>query len=182
MFFDKTNFYVITGGPGSGKTTLLDALEKDGFLIVPEVAREIIKTQMETGGNALPWGNTGLYTELMLKGSVDSFMAHINNNNTTFFDRGILDTICYAEMIGIGISAAMNEYANNYLYNRQVFILPPWLEIYETDSERKQNWEEAKMTYQQMKATYEKYGYKVVDVPKEDVKVRKDFIISKISG
>jgi len=180
MFFNKTNFYIITGGPGAGKTTLLNAIEKEGFLTVPEVARVIIKNQMETGGKALPWEDTQLYTELMLKGSAESYMDHINDNSNIFFDRGILDTIGYAEMIGIEIPTEMEQYAKNYLYNRKVFILPPWLEIYETDSERKQNWTEAEMTYYQLKKTYEKYGYEVIDVPKDNIECRKNFVLNKI--
>lgn len=180
-FFDKSNFYIVTGGPGVGKTTLLEAIGKEGFLIVPEVAREIIKTQIETGGKALPWEDTRLYTELMLKGSVESYMNNINSKDITFFDRGIPDTICYAGMIGLEISPVMNKYAENCLYNRQVFILPPWLDIYTTDGERKQNWEEAEMTYFRMKATYENYGYKVIDVPKDTVENRLKFVLSTIN-
>ena len=47
----------------------------------------------------------------------------------------------------------------NCSYNPIVFILPPWKEIYQTDNERKQDWQEAEHTYFQMKSTYEKYGY-----------------------
>lgn len=180
-FFDKSNFYIVTGGPGVGKTTLLEAIENEGFLIVPEVAREVIKTQMETGGKALPWEDTALYTELMLNGSVECYMNNIKNEDIIFFDRGILDTICYAGMIGLEVSPTMNKYAENYLYNRKVFILPPWYDIYTTDSERKQSWEEAKITYLRMKTTYEEYGYKVIDVPKDTVDNRKEFVLNIIN-
>ena len=53
----KPNFFVITGGPGVGKTTLLEALAKQGFPYVPEVAREIIREQASRNGDALPWAN-----------------------------------------------------------------------------------------------------------------------------
>jgi predicted ATPase len=174
--FEKRNFYVITGGPGVGKTTLLDAMEKEGFSVVPEVARKVIKEQQEMGGNALPWGDTGLYTKLMLKGSVESYIENAENENIIFFDRGILDTICYSDMIGNGISAEMDEYAKK-LYNKRVFILPPWFEIYATDSERKQDWEEAEMTYHKMKIIYEKYGYDTIDVPRDSVRNRVSFVL-----
>ena len=39
----SSNFFILTGGHGSGKTTVLDELAKRGYLIVPEVARVIIK-------------------------------------------------------------------------------------------------------------------------------------------
>lgn len=52
------HFFIITGGPGAGKTTLLNALEARQYNIVAEIARQLIKEQMDTGGEALPWGNT----------------------------------------------------------------------------------------------------------------------------
>ena len=70
----KNNFYIITGGPGVGKTTLLEGLQQEGFNSVSEVARPIIKEQMETGGDALPWMDTRKYSDLMLSRSVDDFL------------------------------------------------------------------------------------------------------------
>ena len=60
------NFYIFTGGPGSGKSTVLEILKNKGYLTVNEVAREIIKNQVRTGGDALPWKNTVRYSNLML--------------------------------------------------------------------------------------------------------------------
>jgi predicted ATPase len=176
----KENFYVITGGPGVGKSTLLDVLNKRGFKTVPEDAREIIKHQMEIGGNGLPWKNTKLYTNLMLSASLKSYKSIQNAAEIHFFDRGILDTLCYADMINLEISAEMNEIAKNNLYNQKVFILPPWLEIYKTDNERKQTWEEAEFTFTKMKQTYIKYGYEIIEIPKDTVENRADFILEHL--
>ena len=59
VIHSNPNLYVITGGPGTGKTTVLRELERRGFAVEEEVARRIIREQMESGGNALPWGDTG---------------------------------------------------------------------------------------------------------------------------
>ncbi len=182
MNYRKENFYVITGGPGVGKTSILEELLKSGYEVVPEIAREIIRDQMKVNGEGLPWKNKELYTDLMLKASVDSYVEAFNNSSTSilFFDRGILDTLCYAQMVGIRISDEMNEMVNSYLYNKRVFILPPWLEIYQTDDERKQTWEEAVFTYEKMKETYTKYGYEIIEVPKGSVENRRDFILENL--
>ena len=55
---NKPSFFIITGGPGADKTTLLNALEARQYNIVAEIARQLIKEQMDTGGDALPSGNT----------------------------------------------------------------------------------------------------------------------------
>src|SRR5690554_1815606 len=58
---ENNNFYVLTGGPGVGKTTLLEELERRNYEIVPEIARELIKEQQKTNGQALPWKDKELY-------------------------------------------------------------------------------------------------------------------------
>jgi predicted ATPase len=183
MNFRQENFYIITGGPGVGKTTILNELEKNGYNIVPEIAREIIKKQVVTKGDGLPWKNKELYIDLMLKASVHSYILAQDNNSSSiyFFDRGILDTLCYAEMVGPGMSDEMNEIANNHQYNKKVFIFPPWFEIYQTDNERKQTWEEAELTFQKLKETYLKYGYDIIEVPKDTVENRKIYILENLN-
>jgi len=47
--------YVITGGPGTGKTTVLRELQRRGFAVAEEVARRIIREQIDSGGAAVPW-------------------------------------------------------------------------------------------------------------------------------
>jgi len=179
----RENFYIITGGPGVGKTTLLKQLEPD-YIIVPEVAREIIKEQVQQNGEGLPWKDRQLYTTLMLNRSIKSFreICSLNTKDIYFFDRGILDTLCYAEMIGDGISDEMDTIAQTFRYNPRVFILPPWLEIYSADEERKQTWEEAELTYEKMRVTYEKYDYQLIDVPKDTAENRRKFILGKLNS
>ncbi|WP_353181507.1 AAA family ATPase [Parapedobacter lycopersici] len=176
--FPPNRFFVITGGPGTGKTTLLDALRAKQFPCIPEVAREIIREQVACGGDALPWQNKAAYTQLMLKTSVESYLQTMDEytpGSVVFFDRGIPDTLCYAAMIGLEIPDEP-ELASRYRYHRRVFILPPWPEIYHTDAERKQTWEEAVFTYEMMKKTYSKYGYQLIDVPLVPVVERVKFL------
>jgi predicted ATPase len=183
MNLRKENCYVITGGPGVGKTALINELAKNKFKIVPESAREIIKQEIEKNGDGLPWKNKELYANLMLKASLESFNSVLSNNSGIhFFDRGILDTLCYTNMIGLGISAEMDKIGKNSLYNRKVFILPPWIEIYHTDNERKQTWEEAKLTFTKMKETYLSYDYEIIEVPQDAVENRVNFLLSNINS
>ena len=58
------NLYVLTGGPGGGKSTVLDILDGMGYHTVREAGRKIIRSQAETGGNAVPWADTARYARL----------------------------------------------------------------------------------------------------------------------
>ena len=67
----------------------------------------------------------------------------------------------------------------DFRYNPQVFILPPWPEIYETDSERKQTYQEAVETYDVMFSTYQQLGYIPIIVPKGTPEERVNFVIDR---
>lgn len=177
----NSNFFIITGGPGAGKTALCSALEDQKFKCVPEAAREIIKEQMKIDGEALPWKNRELYAQLMLKRSIESYLrANHKNLGIVFFDRGILDTLCYAKLISIDITDEMSNAAKAYGFNKNVFVLPPWFEIYTADDERKQTWEEAVLTYENIVATYQAYDYHLIEIPRTSIDSRLDFILSTI--
>lgn len=172
--------FIITGGPGSGKTTLLEELEKKGFQYIPEVARQIIMEQMNTGGVALPWKDAETYTKLMLSRSIETFSANADTKRILFSDRGIPDTAAYARLIKSGAEKEAREAASIYRYNPAVFILPPWEEIYQTDTERKQTFEEAVDTYDILCETYTQLAYQLNNIPRLPIKQRADFVLATL--
>jgi predicted ATPase len=176
------SFFVITGGPGVGKTTLLQELQKRFFTCIPEVAREIIKEQVAAHGDALPWKNRELYLQMMFDRSVDSYLSANNNNSSLiFFDRGIPDSLTYAEIIGFEKTETMENVARHYRYNQNIFYLSPWKDIYKTDGERKQSWEEAVVISELNAEIYRRYHYTLIAVPNISPEKRADFILACIS-
>lgn len=176
---EKNNFYIITGGPGVGKTTLINALKRAGFLTIEEEARKIIKAQIALDGQGVPWKNKELYARLMLDASAETFEEVSNSgvSDPVFFDRGILDTICYMNMETISLPEEVSDITQRCIYNKNVFLLPPWKEIYERDAERKQSWKEAVDTFDRMKETYSDYGYSIILLPKASVVERRNCVI-----
>ncbi|MND98684.1 hypothetical protein D3C87_455160 [compost metagenome] len=185
FYMDQTNYFIVlTGGPGVGKTTLINKIQKQGYRTVPEDARRIIKEQLDSNGDGLPWKNRQYYATLMLAASTNSFLHEIKKSATdpgyVFFDRGIPDTLAYIEMENLIIEESLLAEAKAHRYYKKIFILPPWQEIYETDNERKQTWEEAEATFNQMKNVYEQLGYEVVEIPKTTVEQRYQFILDAL--
>ncbi len=172
----------ISGGPGAGKTTLLLELEQRGFRCSPEVARQIIQEQVRRGGDALPWGDRVKYCRLMLERSVAAFLEHEDSAEIVFFDRGIPDALCYSRLAGLGLEEEILAACRRYRYVAKVFLASPWGEIYVTDPERWQDFDEAVRTYELMVTAYRDCGYEVVEIPLVSPGERADFIVRELAG
>ncbi|MEF9478844.1 AAA family ATPase [Chryseobacterium sp. 1B4] len=107
-------------------------------------------------------------------------ISEMGYTKPVFFDRGILDTLGYMRLENIPIPGIMESKARAMVYHNNVFILPPWKEIYENDPERKQTFEQAVATFECMKEIYQEYGFTIIDVPKVSVESRVSFILDKI--
>ena len=173
---------VISGGPGAGKTTVLRELEHRGFRCAAEVARQIIREEVRDGGDALPWLDRERYCRVMLERSIASYRDYEATALATFFDRGIPDTLCYARLIGSPLEEEIFAACKTYRYAERVFLAPPWQEIYATDSERKQSYDEAETTYHLMVEAYEDCGYEVMEIPRDTPAQRADFIVNMLLG
>lgn len=172
-----TNFHIISGGPGSGKSSLLTALKGRGFTTMPEAGRAIIQDQVHIGGSALPWADRQAFAELMLGWELRSYHEAGRMSGPVFFDRGVPDVFGYLRVCGLDVPAHIQSAAEQFRYNKRVFMAPPWRKIFHEDEERKQSWAEAVATFEAMVSTYEALGYEIALLPLASIEERIAFVM-----
>jgi predicted ATPase len=171
-------FFIITGGPGSGKTSLLDALEKMNYKRSVEAGRGIIQQQVVIGGRALPWDDKLLFAELMLSWEIRSYQIAEQWAGIGFFDRGVPDIAAYLMLSNLPVPKYVQRAIETFRYNPRVLIAPPWREIFTQDRERKQDFDEAIRTYEALVKTYNRNGYKLVELPCTSIEERVRFVLA----
>ncbi len=165
-----------SGCSGGGKSTLLSELEHRGYKVLAEPGRQIVKEQEAIGGKALPWNDLNAFLELALSRYLHTFVAERDSKHPVFFDRGVIDSVQLSDKQPKNFDQA----AKKFRYNRKVFMLPPWKEIYKEDAERKHNFEDALREYEELQIKYMNYGYDVILIPKGSVSERTDFILKNL--
>lgn len=172
---------VIIGGPGTGKTTIIDSLLSKGYCCYPEISREVTMEAKKQGIEQLFLEKPLLFSELLLEGRKKQFHNATNEpHEVVFLDRGIPDVLAYMHYIGDSYPSFFDQACRDHKYDR-IFILPPWEEIYVSDDERYENYEQAKLIYGHLVETYEKYDYHLVEVPIGTIDERVGFILSQLS-
>lgn len=179
---DVDRFVVVTGGPGSGKTTLLEALGHRGLASTVEAGRGVIQDQMSIDGSALPWANQALFAELMLSWEMRSYRQAQQQTGVVLFDRAVPDVVGYLRLAGLSVPAHVSAAAESFRYHRQVFIAPPWPEIFGQDNERSQDLDEAERTHDAMVEIYTELGYEIMNLPRADVATRTEFVTDWITS
>lgn len=174
---------VISGGPGTGKTSVIKTLEQQGYFCFHEIIREMTLEAKKHGNEDTFVSNPllfvddpMLFNQKILEGRLKQFTnAETLGRDIVFYDRGLLDVLAYMDYFG-------QEYGDNFtkpcttnIYDT-VFLLPPWEEIYISDNERMESYEEAVQLHERLEATYARFGYDVIIVPKTTVDQRIAFI------
>ena len=171
---------VIIGGPGTGKSSIIKGLVAKGYCCYPEISREVTLEAQKRGIEQLFLEDPLLFSQMLLDGRVKQFNSAKNEpHQWVFIDRGIPDVVAYLDYIGDEYPNHFVAACNENVYTK-IFILPPWEEIYESDSERYENFEQAKEIQEHLTKTYVNYGYELIEVPKDSIDNRILFILDKI--
>lgn len=174
----KPKKIVITGGPGTGKTSIINELLRRNYSCLQEVSRQVTLEARKKGIEQLFLTQPLLFSELLLKGRKAQFdEAATTTNNFVFLDRGIPDILAYMDNSGDEYPQFFNEACKNNIYDH-VFILAPWQKIYISDNERYENFNQAIEIHTQLVKIYEKFNYKLIEVPFYSIKKRSDYILN----
>src|SRR5690606_35379197 len=97
-----------------------------------------------------------------------------------FFDRGIPDVLAYMDHFGQAYGSTFEKFATDHRYD-QVFVTPPWEEIYGTDGQRMESFEVAGQLHWALMGTYARFGYRPMEVPRDTVTRRMEFILDALN-
>jgi predicted ATPase len=171
---------VIIGGPGTGKSTVIDGLIEKGFCCYPEISRQVTLEAKKQGIEQLFLSNPLLFSELLLEGRKKQYEDAIAaTQEIVFIDRGIPDVLAYMHYIGDSYPVHFDQACRENQYTK-IFILPPWEEIYQSDEARYENFEQATLIHNHLIETYQKYGYNLIEVPKDSLDNRILFILGQL--
>jgi len=169
---------VLSGCSGGGKSTLLSELARRGFSTVPEPGRRIVEEEMRGDGSALPWVDLAAFARRAIEMAFSDRRVPDAAPGWVFFDRGLVDA-AVALQHATGHSAA-TILEQSQPYHRQVFLTPPWPEIFVTDSGRRHQLEDAITEYHRLVAAYGEFGYETIILPKVGVSERADFLLDQL--
>ncbi|OQD43036.1 ATPase [Croceivirga radicis] len=186
---EKRRKIVITGAPGTGKTVLVEGLEAQGFTCYHEIIRTMTAEAKKQGKKAAELTINPLnfvedpmaFNRMLLEGRLAHYETALKKQDAiSFFDRGLPDVLAYMDYFE-------QEYPNEFLEtcdaNRYdtIFMVPPWKEIYVSDNERLETYEQAEELHHHLVEAYQRFGYKLIMVPKTTIPERIEFVLNNVT-
>lgn len=166
---------VITGASSSGKTTIINYLDKLGFAVMHEVARDVLEE-----GHLHPHKNIYDFQEEVAKRHIakEEELRSNYDNKIVFFDRGIYDNIAFCRYFGM---KRLPKPLNKNIHYDTVFVLDQ-LDSFEHDGTRiEKDFKEALDIKKMIVNEYKKRGIECVNVPIMPTGERVNFILNYLS-
>jgi predicted ATPase len=172
----ETNWYVVTGAPSSGKTTLVRELEKRGYRVVHEVARDYIEMHMKQGRTLEQIrADKGSFENGILNAKI-AIEAELPKNEVIILDRAIPDSIAYFDVAGLDTKVATEKSPRNRY--KKIFLLDPL--PYHVDHARIEDSQTAAKLDQGLEQSYKALGYDVIRVPAMPLQERIKFVVREM--
>ncbi|MEO0664983.1 MAG: AAA family ATPase [Pseudomonadota bacterium] len=165
---------LITGCSGGGKSTLLAALAQRGHAVVREPGERIVRSEMASGGDALPWSNLEAFLWRALDMAREDLAHATDLKGPIIHDRGLLDAaVGLRDVFGVLFSVTM---PGPFPYASPVIIAPPWPEHFSQTQERRHGFDEAVDEYDRICGTLDALGHSILSLPFADVATRVEWI------
>jgi predicted ATPase len=177
---NTNRFVLISGCSGGGKSTLLTELGRRGHATVREPGQRIVRQQLPGDGHALPWVNPEAFARRAIRLALADRAAAADAAGWVFFDRGLLDAAAALEHLSG--EPAFITLGQQHRYHHEIFLTPPWPEIFTTGHERRHDFNTAVAEYERLLRLYPTLGYKVTILPKVSVPERAGFVLSMLAS
>ena len=173
-----SQLFVITGSSGGGKSTLLEELARRGYSVVPEAGRQLVREQQSIGGVET---GSDLFGQLLFSRSMYLYNQAVESlgSGPIFFDRSIIEPIAYWRSQG-QMAPHLERAVEQFRYATDVFMAPPWPEIFKKDKERQHSFDPKQGEYARLTEAFEAFGYRLIYLPKVCVSERADFVESHV--
>lgn len=171
---------VLTGGPGAGKTTLIEALRERGFAVASESARAIIEARMKDGLAPRPAPRE--FAQEILRQDIEKYLQHANESGPSFYDRSLIEALGMVNELDPFADHALKSLLAEYPFHHEVFVLPPWEDIFLNDSARDQSFTEAARVHVLVTRWYRHCGYEIVEVPRTAVAERCEHVLGVLAA
>jgi predicted ATPase len=110
-----------------------------------------------------------------------SYINNIGTNKLLFFDRSCLDSAALLVETVDTYDHNLTEIVTTFRFNKDVFIAPPWKEIYYNDDGRDQSYEDTVEIYEKLRNWYPLNGYTLLSIPKTNIDIRTRFVLESVN-
>lgn len=170
---------LITGCSGGGKSTLLAELGNRGHATIEEPGRRIVAEEKAGSGAALPWVDMASFARRAVAMARSDLSSAEQKTGTVFFDRGLVDAaVALQHTSGVPYQQTLGSKRH---YFRDVFLAPPWPEIYRQDDERRHDLSDALEEFERLKTALADLGYDICLLPKVSTQIRADFVVTHLN-
>ena len=175
----KNKKIVIIGAPGSGKTSIIDLLIQKGYDCFPEISREITLDARKEGIDQLFLHDPVLFSTQLIAGRLKQY-EDAKSKKLVFFDRGLPDVVAYHHYLKTDYPLSFDKVCQENPYDK-VFVLPPWKEIFTSDSVRYESFDQAIKIHENLIQTYLRFSMTPQLVPFGEVAERVAFIEQQLA-